>query len=156
MPTGSVTRTGFFRGSDWSRVDKAGRVVIPSMFRRRLEEYGLNVFIARSFFTDFPHAVIYPIAVWQNIELNIFHRTDLAPLEKMSLIQQVNLLSQETQVDERGRVIIPAELRRHAELKSRVRVVGCFDAIQVWNPEIYDRFVTAHPMSQPLTEQLPY
>ena len=153
---GRTERLGFFRGSDWSRVDKAGRVVIPAAFRRRLEEYGPQVFLARSFFQDFPHIVIYPLSVWQTIELNIYHNPELPPLEKMALIHQINQLSQEAQVDDRGRVLIPAELRDYAGIQETVRVVGCFDAIQVWHPEIYEQFLESHPIREPITQHLPY
>ena len=156
MTTRLGERSGFFRGSDWSKVDRAGRVVIPAPFRKRLDAYGPEVFVARSFHEAFPHLVVYPLTVWQNIEMNIYHNPDLNPLEKMALMHQINRFSAETAIDDRGRIMLPAELRKYAGIKDTVRVVGCFDAIQIWEPETYQAFLDRFPVKTSILNHLPY
>lgn len=45
----------------------------------------------------------------------------------------------EQDLDRQGRVLVPQELREHAGLTERAKVVGVGDYLEVWSPEQLDR-----------------
>jgi len=48
-------------------------------------------------------------------------------------------------LDRQGRVLVPAELRDHAALDGRVKVIGAGDYLELWNPErLSGRFAALH------------
>ena len=152
MPSTTV----FFRGSGWTQVDRAGRIVVPSAFRKRLvEHYGTRVFITEGWTAVHPHVVIYPIAVWENIEKEIHFQADLSWLEKMALMHRLNLHGVETELDDKGRLLIPQTLRQNAELTGKVILVGFFNAIQVWNPVQLERFHREVQWDPSIVQKLP-
>jgi MraZ protein len=145
----------FFRGAGWTQFDTAGRMVVPTNFRKRLlESYGAQVFVTQSFWPEFPHIVIYPLPVWETIEAEIRLQTDIDPRQKMALMHRLNTRGVETELDDKGRILVPPELREYARLASRAILVGYFNTIQVWNPDLLEAFQAQVPWTPELVQSI--
>ena len=44
----------------------------------------------------------------------------------------------ECPIDSQGRILVPPPLRDHAQLKSKVTLVGILDQIEIWDTELYE------------------
>lgn len=126
-----------FSGKYKATVDDKGRVVIPSMMKRELEEMHGNVFSVEK--DPYEKCLnIYPIGVWQNkIErikaaLNYNDRLQSKLLDK--LYQKFVKLS----MSEKGRINIPAHLLEEAGIERAVIFTGQGDRIRMWDLQAYD------------------
>ena len=91
-----------FRGGFPATIDAKGRVKLPARLREQLEEgFGREVFVC----SFFPHELrVYPLSVWELVE--------------------ERLLSQLLEVDDHGRLIVPALLREMVDVEGEVVVSG--------------------------------
>jgi MraZ protein len=134
------------RGNYLATVDEKGRLKIPTVFRNALLEDYTNEFYVTSPNGD--SVRIYPMAEWVKIEeklarLSTFHRT------KKKFLNRTNYFGQVVEMDNQGRVLIPAPLREAAQMKGDVAVLGQLLYLDVWNN---DRFMS-DIKSNPLTEE---
>jgi len=123
-----------FRGSFVLRVDDRGRVKIPSQYLSILsEQYGNDLYITS---LNGDHVLIYPLKVWEDIEQSIEKIKIRAP-EIQEYISRTSYWGNESEVDSRGRVLIPPELRKSSQLDGNLRIFGEIDHLVVWNEELY-------------------
>ena len=61
-------------------------------------------------------------------------------IDKMTMKREFIGRSVVSTFDKLGRITLPADLIRHAQLSdcSEVYVMGCEDVIEIWNPELYE------------------
>jgi MraZ protein len=123
-----------FRGSFVLRVDDRGRVKIPSQYLSILtEQYGNYLYITS---LNGDHVLIYPLKVWEDIEQSIEKIKIRAP-EIQEYISRTSYWGNESEVDSRGRLLIPPELRKTSQLDGNLRIFGEIDHMVVWNEEQY-------------------
>jgi len=126
-------RCEVFLGEYFHSLDGKGRVVMPSSFRRRLEEGcvitkgqdgQLVIFAADDFETKATEVIERP----QDRGGRRFSRTVFAGADLQS-------------PDKSGRVLVKEDLRRFASLVvgTEIAVLGVFDHIELWDK---DRYVT--------------
>ena len=116
------------------RVDDRGRVKIPSQYLSILsEQYGNDLYITS---LNGDHVLIYPLKVWEGIEQSIEKIKIRAP-EIQEYISRTSYWGNESEVDTRGRVLIPPELRKTSQLDSNLRIFGEIDHMVVWNEELF-------------------
>jgi len=123
--------TEVFLGEYFHSLDEKGRVVMPSGFRRRLEEGcvvtkgqdgQLVLFPAREF--EARAAEVTDIS--QNRSGRRFSRTVFAGADLQTL-------------DKSGRVLVKPDLRDFADLEvaSEIAVIGVYDHVELWNKTSY-------------------
>ncbi|MGD2092550.1 MAG: hypothetical protein PVH61_40665 [Candidatus Aminicenantes bacterium] len=123
-----------FRGSFVLRVDDRGRVKIPSQYLSILtEQYGKDLYITS---LNGDNVLIYPLKIWEGIEQSIEKIKIRAP-EIQEYISRTSYWGNESEVDSRGRVLIPPELRKSSQLDSNLRIFGEIDHMVVWNEELF-------------------
>lgn len=116
------------------RVDDRGRVKIPSQYLSILtEQYGKDLYITS---LNGDCVLIYPLKVWEDIEQSIEKIKIRAP-EIQEYISRTSYWGNESEVDARGRVLIPPELRKTSQLDSNLRIIGEIDHMVVWNEELF-------------------
>lgn len=116
------------------RVDDRGRVKIPSQYLSILtEQYGNDLYITS---LNGDHVLIYPLKVWEGIEQSIEKIKIRAP-EIQEYISRTSYWGNESEVDTRGRVLIPPELRKTSQLDGNLRIFGEIDHMVVWNEELF-------------------
>jgi MraZ protein len=117
-----------FRGSSPASIDEKGRLKVPNVFRKQIEEaFGSDLFVTSIHGKE---ALVYPLAVWQAIEEKLVaapavHRS------KMKFLERVNYFGQEEKMDGQGRALVPAILRESSSLSGDVVVTGNIDHLVV-------------------------
>lgn len=116
-----------FLGRYAHTVDAKGRLAIPARFRDELAEglvltRGIDRCLA-----------LYPMTAWQPLAEKVsalpITDPDARNFRRMVFAEAVNL-----DLDAQGRVLIPPELRRYAELEREAFVVGVNTSIEIWSP----------------------
>jgi len=105
-----------FLSSYENKLDKKGRVSVPSSFRAYLNSMGYNGFIT---YPSFNHAALDACAQDR--------------IEKLSESTNLNF-------DSEGRVSIPEKLLKHAKIKSNIVFVGLGKVFQMWDPKSFENF----------------
>jgi MraZ protein len=109
-----------FRGGFPATIDAKGRVKLPVRLREQLEEgFGREVFVC----SFFPHELrIYPLPVWEGVEERLLSKPAMKPAV-LKLIERVNY-GQLLELDDHGRLVVPALLREMVEVDGEVVVSG--------------------------------
>lgn len=133
-----------FRGESQHKVDTKGRVSIPASFRRVLEAADPNWKSGEN-----PELVIvygdhrrnylecYTMDAIDEVDAKI----DALPrgsMERKMLQRLFHGQSFPTNVDETGRLVLPAKLRSKIELDGEAFFIAAGDTFQIWKPETYE------------------
>jgi MraZ protein len=126
-----------FKGTYRHRIDPKGRVPVPAAFRRALSETGERRLVA----TVLDQCLaVYPHAEWQRLEAQLrqlpaFSR-DVKALTRLLASRAVDC-----ELDVQGRILMPAALRKAADLAAEAVLVGVVDRFEVWAPARWDDFL---------------
>jgi MraZ protein len=127
-----------------AKVDDKGRLKIPSGFRKIIEDrYGADCFITS---IDGDHALVYPMPVWSEIQSR-FAKVPSTSVAKKKYLERANFFGQPSSIDAQGRVLIPARLRKDAQIAEDVVVIGETDHLIVWNEEQIEKRMKSSPMT---------
>jgi MraZ protein len=127
-----------------AKVDDKGRLKIPSGFRKVIEDrYGADCFITS---IDGDHALVYPMPVWFEFQSRIA-KVPSASVAKKKYLERANFFGQASTIDAQGRVLIPARLRKDAQIAEDVVVIGNSDHLIVWNEERIQKRMSDSPMT---------
>ncbi|WP_082688795.1 division/cell wall cluster transcriptional repressor MraZ [Ruegeria marisrubri] len=133
-----------FRGESHHKVDSKGRVSIPASFRRVLEAGDPNWQSGSN-----PELVIvygdhrrkylecYTMEAIDEVDAKI----DALPRgsrERKMLQRLFHGQSFPTNVDETGRLVLPAKLRKKIGLEDEAFFIAAGDTFQIWKPETYE------------------
>ena len=121
-----------------NRLDKKGRVSVPSSFRAYLNSMGYNGFII---YPSFNHYALDGCAQ-DRIEKLSESIDSLGPFEDRRDYFATSVLSESVNLnfDSEGRVSIPEKLLNHAKIKSSIIFVGLGKVFQMWNPQAFEKF----------------
>ncbi|MEM1302368.1 MAG: division/cell wall cluster transcriptional repressor MraZ [Pseudomonadota bacterium] len=133
-----------FRGESHHKVDTKGRVSIPASFRRVLEQAdpawtdGLNpelVIVYGDHRRNYLEC--YTIDAINEVDDKI----DALPrgsVQRKMLQRLFHGQSFPTNVDETGRLVLPAKLREKIGLDKEAFFIAAGDTFQIWKPETYE------------------
>ena len=127
-----------FLSSYENKLDKKGRVSVPSSFRSYLNSMKFNGFITYPSFTNSSLEACSK----DRIE-KISNAIDtLNPFEEKRDYFATSVLSEsvELQFDTEGRVIIPEKLLHHAKIRNNILFVGLGKTFQIWDPKIFNKY----------------
>jgi MraZ protein len=124
-----------FRGSYIATIDDRGRVKIPAKYLSVLEQgMGREVYLTS---INGDHILFYPMKVWQEIERKIAAIPMRDP-EMEEFVSRSSYWGTETEIDPKGRVLIPADLRAASKLESGLLILGKIDYMVIWNKEVFE------------------
>jgi MraZ protein len=133
-----------FRGRFEHSIDSKGRLSVSAAFRDVLAGKGDN----RIMITNFLHAEspcldVYPFDEWLRLEEQIKAKPRFE--SRMFLFQNYYVGSAtECGIDDHGRILVPPPLRRYANLRKDVILVGALEKFRIWDKEAYNKiFVEA-------------
>ena len=110
-------------------IDAKGRLFIPAKLREELGET-FHVTIGPD------HCLtIYPNDTWDDFMAK-FH--DM-PYSKGKSLRALSANAVDCEPDGQGRILIPAKLRKYADLEKEVVVIGSFDRAEIWDAERWAR-----------------
>lgn len=131
--------TFFFSGSNHAKLDGKNRFVLPQQLRYGLIEEG---------------KLEFSIALGLGGCLAIYRKSDIQKIvEKFQGKQHIGKFQKfftlffstlhQTTCDSVGRVMLPAPLKKAAEIQSEIVVAGVLNKIEIWPKERYDDHLSA-------------
>jgi MraZ protein len=132
------------RGNYPTRVDEKGRLKVPAAFKEELEQNYARQFYITSL--DGQYVRIYPMEEWMKLEEKLQAASTFNETRRRFL-SRTNYFGQVVEMDNQGRLLIPALLREKAEMKGEVAVLGYLNYLEVWNNERFIREIEQNPMS---------
>lgn len=137
-----MTVEHLFCGSAIGKVSAAGRVRLPSFVRAGMERgsrgrallFGAHEQDRCLTGCDVAHAP----ALHADIERRRFRDEDngAPPEDHFARLRRAFGYAEETQIDEKGNMILPAMMRRRGEIGDLALFVGTGSSFEVWNPRI--------------------
>ena len=125
-----------FRGNHPTRVDEKGRLKVPAEFKRLIDEkYGQQFYITS---LDGKVAQVYPFEECERIEQKLAGLSNFNPTKK-KFLARTNYYGQVVELDNQGRLLVPALLRESAQIQGDVAVVGNLTYLLVQNKEQYEK-----------------
>jgi MraZ protein len=129
-----------FRGTYQHSIDHKGRVSIPARFRRLLSGDANETFVV---LRGLDACVsLFPADEFKRLEDRLRSRSFSDQTNRR--YQRLLLLdSRDETLDAQGRVAIPPSLIAHAGLKKEVLVNGVLDHIEIWSPEVFEKYMAS-------------
>src|SRR5260370_4090142 len=120
------------RGNYTARIDSKGRLEVPTLFRRYVEEkYGWVLYLTS---LTGECARIYPMTEWEAIEQRLSLLPSMDPARR-KFLDRTNYYGQQSSMDSQGRVLIHSLLRKSAAVVGDVAVLGYLTYLEVWKLE---------------------
>lgn len=122
-----------FRGINAITIDSKGRMAMPTRYRDSLLQSGSHRLVI-TIDTDSPCLLIYPLLEWEIIEEKI---QALPSFNKTARRIQRLLIGHATEVDmdNSGRLLLPALLREYAHLDKHIMLVGQAKKFELWDEQ---------------------
>ena len=121
-----------------NKLDKKGRVSVPSSFRSYLSNLGYNGIIC------YPSFNYQSIEAWpqERIEKISSAIDTLNPFEDKRDFFATSILSESIslQFDSEGRISLTSKLLKHAKIKNSMVFVGQGKTFQIWEPSLFEKF----------------
>jgi len=131
-----------FKGQAENSVDEKGRLAIPAKMRRVLTPEANETFTATLGFDQC--IALYPNDRWEQME-DEFDRLNQFNSETRLFIRDTLRWAEEVSLDKQGRIVLPKELMREADLGDTALVIGALDHIEVWDPDQYEAYLDDRP-----------
>ena len=123
-----------FRGRHDHTIDAKGRLSIPRVFRGELVGGGDS---PPMLVIQKDHLALYPASEWADFEQRLRDSSKLDPdAQKLRRFYAPGTVP--SAIDSQGRIPVPAFLREHAGLESKVIIAGVFDYVEIWNPAKFE------------------
>jgi MraZ protein len=116
-----------FLGRYAHNLDAKGRLAIPARYREALAE---GVILTRGIDRCL---ALYPLAAWTPLAEKVA-ALPLTDGDARTFRRLVFSAASDLALDGQGRILIPPDLRRYAELEREALVVGVDTSIEIWSP----------------------
>ena len=127
-----------FRGRFTNRIDAKGRVSVPAKFRTIVIAQGLNGIICSPSFKG-PYLEAGGPAYGSMLD-QMINRLGMFSDAHDNLAAALYGESQDISFDGDGRIVLPEEMRAHANIKDEAVFVGFGARFLIWEPAAYDKF----------------
>ena len=130
-----------FIGEYQHTIDSKGRVILPAKFR---EELGETFVVTKGL----DHCLfVYPNEEWSNLEKKL-RTLPLTSKDARAFIRFFFAGAAECGVDKQGRILIPANLRQHADLNKELAIIGVSTRIEIWDRDAWDAYNNESSLDQ--------
>ena len=130
-----------FIGKYQHTIDPKGRVILPAKFR---EELGEKFVVTKGL----DHCLfVYPNGEWSNLEKKL-RTLPLTSKDARAFIRFFFAGAAECGVDKQGRILIPANLRQHADLNKELAIIGVSTRVEIWDRDAWDAYNNESSLSQ--------
>jgi MraZ protein len=126
-----------FKGSYTHSVDEKGRLNLPAKLRKYVSAENNDTYVVTRGFEQC--LFIYPLDEWTKVEARLRELSNYNAEHRMFLRNLLEMAN-EAQLDSQARLSIPSELRDYAKIGGEVRIIGTLDKIELWNPEVYEKY----------------
>jgi len=112
------------------KIDEKGRLKIPAALLAGLNGVGSDLYVTSE---DGEQVRIYPMHVWDQVEEQLVRLSAQHSKSSQKLLIRAKYFGQSVRMDEQGRVLIPASLRRTAQIRGEVDLLAYPNYLEVWN-----------------------
>jgi MraZ protein len=144
-----------FLGEYEVTVDAKGRFLLPAAIKKKLPDDSAGQFVINRGFEKC--LTLYPIGTWEPIMEGISKLNDFDPKVREFRRYFFNGAT-ELELDSAGRLLIPPNLRDHANIDKDVVLVGSIQKIEIWDKKNYREFfdsMTPQAFSQLAKDVIP-
>lgn len=125
-----------FKGQAEYSVDSKGRVAIPAKMRSAMNAEAGDAFTATRGFENC--IFLYPMDGWRKKEeeigsLNMYSR------DARTFVRNIMMWADEVSLDGQGRITLPKALVEFAGIDDRAKIIGAFDHIEIWSPDVLEQ-----------------
>tara|TARA_Y100000816_G_C26020878_1_gene534069 strand:+ start:355 stop:810 length:456 start_codon:yes stop_codon:yes gene_type:complete len=121
-----------------NKLDKKGRVSVPSQYRSYLSNLGYNGVVC------FPSFNYQCIEAWSQDRIEKISKAidDLSPFEEKKDYFATSILAESInlQFDGEGRILLTQRLIKHTKIKNNILFVGQGKTFQIWEPAAFEKF----------------
>lgn len=121
-----------FRGTYHHTVDDKGRVAIPARYRHEFAE-GIVLTLQPEGCVE-----VYPTRTFEEVS-SLFTEEPATHLKGRRMRRGFFPRSEDAQLDRQGRILLPAEYRREADLNGAVVIIGRRECLEIWNPQRWEQ-----------------
>ncbi|MEA3404431.1 MAG: division/cell wall cluster transcriptional repressor MraZ [Pseudomonadota bacterium] len=126
----------FFRGINSINIDAKGRMAVPKRYRDAISEASDNQLVA-TIDLHSPCLLIYTLDEWEVIERKLMSLPNIDPQARMYQRLLIGQAS-EMEMDAQGRVLLPSQLREHAQLEKPAVLLGQGNKFELWSQQAWD------------------
>lgn len=120
-----------FRGANTLSLDNKGRLSIPTRYRDVLLSESEGKLVCTVDLHQ-PCLLLYPLIEWEDVEFKLRQLSSMNPHERR--VQRVLLgNAHEVDMDKSGRILVPAQLRQHADLEKSIVLSGQLNKFEMWS-----------------------
>lgn len=124
-----------FRGIHSINLDPKGRLAVPTRYRDRLQLDAAGQLVV-TIDTESACLLLYPLPEWEIIETKIQSLPSFNPQARR--IQRLLIgHATELEMDNSGRILLPALLRDHAKIDKKVVLIGQGKKFEIWDEAIW-------------------
>jgi MraZ protein len=133
-----------FYGRYGSTLDDKGRASVPAKIREIIDLREIKTLMLRLFETDNSRFIrAYPASYFNDKILPMvsqFNEESEAGIYKMNSVMSS---CYQIRLDNQGRINFPWELLESAKIEKEIKFLGLGDFFDIWNPELYEKFLAA-------------
>ena len=126
-----------YRGCSKISIDSKGRLAVPSRYRALILEQAQNNLVITLNPLD-RSLYLYPLPEWEIIEDKLAALSDFDKQSRRTK-QMKRGYANDCQLDSQGRILIPKELRGHAELSRHAIILGQGNKFEIWNEKTWEK-----------------
>jgi len=123
-----------FLGEFEATLDAKGRFLLPAGLKKQLPEGEAAKFIINRGFEKC--LALYPVKNWEPLFADISRLNDFDPKVREFRRYFLNGAT-EVEPDTAGRLLIPANLKQHADLQKDIVLVSAVNKIEIWDSSKY-------------------
>jgi len=141
-----------FYGEYSHSLDRKGRLIIPAKFREAFKEhYAEKFYLTRGLDSCL---FVFTEETWKSQERKFrempFTRSESRKFNRLYFSGACDAVC-----DKQGRILIPEYLKKYAEIKQDVVIIGVSDRIEIWAKEKWEKFFDSNKGSfETLAEKL--
>ena len=141
-----------FLGNIEARIDAKGRVFLPAVFRKALQQQGEERLVLRKDIFQ-SCLVLYPYSVWSAQIDTLRARLNRWNAQHQQLFRQFVSDAEEITLDGSGRFLIPRRYLTLAGISQAIKFIGVDDTIELWCAErAAEPFVSPSEFGQAIEE----
>lgn len=132
----------FFTSEYTCKLDAKGRLVLPARMKASLPNIASEELFMREGFE--PCLELYPLMEYKKIYSKIAGLNEFNA-EYRKLQRNFFRGSTTVELDASGRLLVPKTMLQYAQLNKDVIVVGMGNRMEIWNPEMYEKYIIQDP-----------
>ena len=123
-----------FMGEFTHNMDGKGRIIMPASFREELDgSFVVTRGLDNCLF-------LYPLPEWKKLEKKL-KELPITRKNARSFVRFFFSGATECNLDKQGRISLPQNLRKYADLEKETVIIGLANRIEIWAKEKWDSFL---------------